>query len=821
MAIHTMPTMDLAPNMDLTSTFLSPSPSHLSNSSFCYLFKYHNHLTPTVNLSSAIVAVNAIPAQSRKWIKNSRIHSLCMEGRLKEALAILHFRHPRGIPVEFDAYDSLLQACTNMKALTEGKQVHEYMVADGLDQNVYLATKLVSMYAMCENIVGARIVFDKISEKNAILWNTMIRGYAWNGPFEEAFTLYYQMQRVCTQADKFTFPFVLKACASLSALQVGKEIHCHIIRNGFESDVYVGNALIDMYAKCGSLEIARQLFDKMSTRDAVSWNAMIAGYAQNGHGNEALTLFQQMQLTNVKPNRATIVSVLPACAQVAALQQGKNIHDYIIQNGFESHDSVVTALIYMYAKCGSIEIACQLFYELSKRDVVSWNAMIAAYTQNGYANEALEFFSRMQLEDVKPNQVTIMSVLPACASLAALQQGKEIHGYIIRNGFETQVSVVNAVIVMYAKCGNIYIARLVFDTMPKRDLVSWNSMIAGYGMHGHGDDAIAVFLRMQQTNIKPDPITFTGLLSACSHAGLVDEGLQYFHCMSQDYCIIPRVEHYSCMVDLLGRAGRLDEARDFIKNMSLQPNAGVWGALLSACRIHKNIELGEHAAECLLELEPYNAGNYVLLSNIYAAAGRWNDVSTVRKRLRDKGLKKSPGRSWIKIKNKVHAFVVADRSHPQSEKIYAMLETLAGKMKEAGYVPDTSFVLHDVEEEEKENILGSHSEKLAIAFGLINTKPGTAIQITKNLRVCGDCHNATKFISKVVCREIIVRDTNRFHHFKDGNRKGYLGGCIGVKYLYIKVELLNTWQCTRTMMPQADLIDQLTGHEESSAFPVA
>ena len=301
-----------------------------------------------------------------------------------------------------------------------------------------------------------------------------------------------------------------------------------------------------------------------------------------------------------------------------------------------------------------------------------------------------------------------------------------------------------------------------------RDKVSWNAMIAGYGMHGYGEDALALFTKMQMMDNKPDHIAFLNVLSACRHAGMVDAGWRCFNRISQDYDINPTLEHYACMVDLLGRAGRLNEAYDFIKRMPLEPGASVWGALLFACRIHCNIKLAKIASECLIKLEPNNTGNYVLLSNIYAAAGRWGDVSRIRALLKKSGVKKSPGCSWIEIKSSVNTFAVGCRSHPQLKEIAAMLERLALQMKSAGYAPDIDFVLHDVEDEEKEYILCGHSEKLAIAFGLINTNPGIPIRVTKNLRVCGDCHTATKFISKIVDREIIVRDANRFHHFKNG-----------------------------------------------------
>jgi pentatricopeptide repeat protein len=375
----------------------------------------------------------------------------------------------------------------------------------------------------------------------------------------------------------------------------------------------------------------------------------------------------------------------------------------------------------------------------------------------------------MHRAGIELSPVTISCVLPACAILAALQQGKEIHNYAIKRELRSNVSVGSALVDMYGKCGDVEIARKVFDKMNKRDVILWTSLIAGYGMHGYGEDALALFHHMERTNLKPDHVTFVALLSACSHAGLINEGWQCFDRMKIEYRITPLVEHYACMVDLLGRSGHLDEAYEFIKKMPIEPSSGVWGALLGACRVHCNVHLAEIVAEHLFEMEPGNPGFYVLLSNIYAAVGRRDGVHEVRSMMKERGVKKMPGCSWIELNNKVHAFIAGDKSHPRLEEIHATLENLVQQLKEEGYSPDTRFVLDDVEEEEeKKRILSGHSEKLAIIFGLISTSPGTPIRITKNLRMCGDCHSASKYISKVVARRITVRDLNRFHHFEDG-----------------------------------------------------
>eukprot|EP01018_Ginkgo_biloba_P025790 Gb_04077 [translate_table: standard] len=699
---------------------------------------------------------------------NTLIAGYVQNGYANDALLLFNQMQMADLKPNMATVVSMLPACADLGALQHGKCIHGYIIRSELESDVLVGTALVDMYAKCNSLEIARHVFDKMSKRNVVSWNAMIVGYTKNGEPDVALTLFNQMHVGEMKPNFVTMVSVLPACSQLAALQQGKWIHGLVIKYGFDSCVSVSNSLVAMYAKCGSIEIGRQLFNKLPKINVVSWNAMIAGCAQSGHTREALTLFHQMPLASVKPNSVTVVSVLSACADLAALQQGKCIHGYIIKSGFESDLSVGTALIALYGRCGNAEIASKLFDKMSKRDVVLWNAMIAGYAQCGHAYEAFNAFHQMQLANMKPNSVTIASVLSACTHLAALQQGKSIHGYAIRSGFESDAFVETALIDNYAKCGSIEIARQLFDNMSRRDVVSWSAMIAGYGIHGHGEDALELFKQMQQTGMNPNHITFICILSACSHAGLVDEGWQYFHCMSQDYYITPTVEHYACMVDLLGRAGHLNEAQEFIHKMPLEPNAGVWGALLGACRIHCNIKLGERVAEHLFELEPENAGYYVLLSNIYATAGKWDDVVKLSTLMKDRGLKKIPGCSLIELNNKVHTFLVGDRTHPQSEKIYAMLEILAGQLENAGYVPNTNFVLHDVEEEVKEHLLSSHSEKLAIAFGLINTSPGDPIRITKNLRVCGDCHSATKFISKIVEREITVRDANRFHHFKDG-----------------------------------------------------
>nr|GMD69303.1 pentatricopeptide repeat-containing protein At3g46790, chloroplastic [Ipomoea batatas] len=418
---------------------------------------------------------------------------------------------------------------------------------------------------------------------------------------------------------------------------------------------------------------------------------------------------------------------------------------------------------------GNGVIFARVFDKICNRTIYVWNALFQALSLAGHGDEVLGLYRRMiQTSDLLPNSVTIVSVLQACGAIAALEQGKLIHGYILRKGLDTIVPVTSALVTMYARCGNLDTGQCVFDQMSKRDVVAWNSMISSYGIHGRGAKAVELFEEMVQRGVSPTPISFVSVLGACSHAGLVEEGKVLFESMVKKHGIYPSVEHYACMVDLLGRANRLDEAARIIEDMRIEPGPEVWGSLLGSCRIHCNVELAERASRRLFELEPKNAGNYVLLADIYAEAGMWEEVKRVKKLLDCRELEKVSGCSWIEVRRRVYSLTSVEEFNPQIEQIHALLLQLSAEMKDYGYVPDAKIVLYDLDREEKERILLGHSEKLAVGFGLINSSKGETIRIAKNLRLCEDCHSFTKFISKFTNREILVRDINRFHHFRDG-----------------------------------------------------
>eukprot|EP01018_Ginkgo_biloba_P019393 Gb_22805 [translate_table: standard] len=635
---------------------------------------------------------------------NALITGYVQNGLGEETLKLLCQMQGAGLKASHFTFGSVLKACGSVSAEEQGKQVHACIIKTGFESNVFMGSAIVDMYAKCGRLQDAQQAFDKLPEQEEVSWNALITGYVQNGYGEKTLKLFCQMQRVGLKTNHFTFGSVLKACGSLAAQEQGKQVHSCVIKAGFEFDVFVGSAIVDMYAKCGCIEDARRMFHKMPKRNLVTWNTMLAGFCQSTdvelsliYVEEALDTFCQMQREGMKPNNFTISSVLGACTYLTALEHGKQIHVLIIKNKFEIDEFVGSALVDMYAKCRAVDDACKWFEKMPKHDIVSWTTMVAGYAQCGHGEEALRLFCEVLRAGMKPDQSTFSSVLSASASIAALEQGKQVHVHTIKTGFESCVVVGNALVDMYAKCGSIDDARAKFEEMPERDMVSWTVLILGYAQHGRAKEALQLFDQMQEGGMKPNHVTFVGVLSACSHVGLVDEGCFYFDSMRKDHGITPGVEHCACIVDLFGRAGRLDEAEHFISEMQFESDAVVWRALLSACRIHGNIDMGNRAAEHILELEPQDAATYVLLSNIYAMAGKWDNATKVRNMMKGKRVKKEPGLSWIEINNTIHSFVAGDRSHPQTEIIYAKLESLWDQMKDEGYVPDRNFVLHGME----------------------------------------------------------------------------------------------------------------------------
>lgn len=686
----------------------------------------------------------------------------------KESVSLFRKMQELGVQANSHTLSCVLKCFAALRSVKEGERVHSYLYKMGFGSHNTVVNSLMAFYFKSGRVESAQKVFDEMSDRDVISWNSMISGYVANGLGEKGVEIFRKMLFLGINVDLATIVNVLVACADIGTLQMGRAVHGYAIKACFDEEIKFRNTLLDMYSKCGDLEAAVQVFEKIGKKSVVSWTSMMSGYVREGLSDEAIKIFYEMKTNGVSPDIFTVTSILHACACSGSLDNGKIVHKYIRENDMESNLFVCNALMDMYAKCGSMEDAHVVFSRMPVKDIVSWNTMIGGYSKNCLPNEALKLFYDMQ-QNSNPDSITAACILPACASLAALDRGREIHSHILRNGYFQDRIVANALVDMYVKCGLLALARMLFDMIPTKDLISWTVMIAGYGMHGFGNEAIAAFDEMRNVGIEPDEVSFISILYACSHSGLLDEGWRFFNIMRNECNIEPTLEHYACMVDLLSRTGNLSKAYKFIKIMPIKPDATIWGALLCGCRIYHDVKLAERVAEYVFELEPENTGYYVLLANIYAEAEKWEEVRKLRERIGRKGLKKNPGCSWIEIKGKVNIFVSADGSHPQAKQIESLLKRLRAKMNEEGYFPNMKYALINADDMEKEIALCGHSEKLAMAFGMLSLPPGKTIRVTKNLRVCGDCHETAKFISKTSRREIILRDSNRFHHFKDGH----------------------------------------------------
>lgn len=585
--------------------------------------------------------------------------------------------------------------------------------------------------------------------------------YQWNLP--RAMEALDSMQKHKLWADSITYSELIKCCIDHCAVKEGKRVHQYLFSNGYEPKTFLINTLLNMYVKFKLLDEAQALFDQMPEKNVISWTTMIAAYSNTELYLKAFQMLILMIRDGVRPNMYSYSSVLRSCKELTNLTQ---LHCCIIKVGLESDVFVKSALIDIYSKLGEMEGALYIFNEMVTRDPVVWNTIIGGFAQNSNGDEALNLFIRMKRLGFWADQSTLTSVLRACTSLALLELGRQVHVHVIK--FDRDLVLNNALLDMYCKCGSLKDANCTFTNMVEKDVISWSTMIIGFAQNGYSKKALDLFEEMKASGLKPNYITVLGVLFACSHAGLVEAGQHYFESMKMLYGINPGREHYGCMIDLLGRAGKLKEAMKLIHEMTSEPDAVTWRTLLSACKVHRDMDLAEYAAKQILKLDSHDAGTYILLSNIYANAQRWEDVAILRNSMRDGGIKKEPGCSWIEVNKKIHAFILGDISHPQVNDIYQELNEIIWRLKEEGYVPDTNFVLQDIEGEQMENSLLYHSEKLAIVFGIMSLPKGKTIRIRKNLRICGDCHVFAKLVAKMENQSIVIRDPIRYHHFQDG-----------------------------------------------------
>ncbi|XP_078447901.1 pentatricopeptide repeat (PPR) superfamily protein isoform X2 [Wolffia australiana] len=625
--------------------------------------------------------------------------------------------------------------------LADCSQLHAAAVKYGAEPVVSVSNALVALYFACSSDDGrgaasARRVFEGMSAKDELTWTTMLVGYT----------------------------------------------------------------------RRGDVSSAWELFEGMSHRCDVVWNAMISGFVQQGRFSEAVELFRRMSLEEVPMDEFTFTSIISACASCGLVRDGKAVHGRIVRSAVlelgpsASSLPVENALVTFYCKSGDMEAAQRVFQRIRDKDEVSWNAIlsgfvsvgeigeaqrvfelmpgknrvawtviISALAQNGLGEEGLRLFVSMKREGIEPCDFAISAALAASAMLGALELGCQLHGQLVRHGHDSSNSAGNSLVTMYARCGAMEAARQVFVDMPHTDSVSWNAMIAALGQHGHGPEAVELFEEMCQKGINPDRVSFLTILSACNHAGMVEEGKRIFKAMEEDHGLVPGEDHYGQMVDLLGRAGRLEEAMDFLNSLQFEPGPAIWEAILSSCRIHGAMDLGLKAADKLLEMSPRHDGAYALLANIYAGVRRWDDVARVRKMMKERQVRKEPGCSWVEVGGKVCVFMSGDTTHSEWAVIYRSLEVLGARMRKMGYVADTRFVLQDLEPRDRERTLNGHSERLAVAFGMMKLPAAAAVRVFKNLRICIDCHAAVTFMALAAGREVIVRDGRRFHHFKDGS----------------------------------------------------
>lgn len=586
--------------------------------------------------------------------KTPSLYSALIRGHVQvgqhlNALQLFAQMFASGLRADNYAYPFAFKACGELRIIQLGSQIHCTAFVSGYARNEYVQNCLMAMYMNFGRTEVAWMVFDEMGNRSVVSWNTMIAGFCQNGCPDEALSIFNQMVDVGFEIDRATIVSVLPACAQLKDLESGRFVHELVKEKGLQMYLPIRNALIDMYAKCGSLEEASRVFDdEKGEKDVVSWTAMIGGYTSNGCSVQALELCCRMQLSGIRPNLVTMASLLSACGILPSIDHSKCIHGSCIRLGLESDVVVETALIDTYSKCGAMDLCSQVFAGCSKR-TATWNAVMSGFARQGQAREAIEQFKRMQAEGVSPDVATISSILPAYSHSSNMGQAQNLHCYVTRKGFLRSVEVTTGLLDVYAKVGCLDIAWNLFESLAVKDFVSWSAMIGGYGTHGHARAAIWLLDRMGESGVEPNAVTFTSLLYSCSHSGLVDEGLELFGRMVEVHNLRPQSEHFACIVDLLGRAGRLEEAYGLIRSMPFDANHAVWGALLGACVVHENVELGEVAASRLFQLEPENTGNYVLLGNIYAAVGRWEDVERLRVRLKERGLRKVPGCSWMQF----------------------------------------------------------------------------------------------------------------------------------------------------------------------------
>ncbi|XP_031377707.1 pentatricopeptide repeat-containing protein At5g39680 [Punica granatum] len=676
------------------------------------------------------------------------------------------------VPSILECPSKLLKASADSKSWNLGRAVHaRLIVSDKVPQNdITHNNYLINFYSKCGQMCSVRNLFDRMPERNVVSWSALMAGYLHKGLPLEVLGLFKTMLSADARPNEYVLATVIASCSNSGRDREGEQSHGCVVKCGLEHHQYVRNALISLYLSCSDVEAGLQVFSSWPVYDIFTYNSLINGLLENEYFSEALQVFTLMVKEGVFSwDGFTFSTAFSFCASIKDLRLATLLHCRLLKAYRVVSDVFLcSALVDTYGKCGKVSYAIRVFDQLPKSNVVTWTSVMAVQYQNGCFEKALDLFPRMMNKDIRPNDFTFAILLNSCGGLSALRTGDILHAMVHKLGFGDHTDVGNALMHMYSKSGDIEASKRAFQHMNVRNPITWNSMICGYSHHGLGNEALSTFEEMVASGELPNYVTFVGVLSACGHLGLVHEGLYILNHLMPYYGIRPGIEHCTCVIGLFCKAGLLEDAEKFMRSTPIKWDIVAWRTLLSACHNHKKYGLGKRIAEVVLGMDPNDVGTYVLVSNMYAKAKRWDQVANIRKMMRDQSIKKEPGVSWIEIENMTHVFVSDDNKHPEYLQILEKVGELLSKIKKLGYVPDIAMALHDVEDEQKEDHLSYHSEKLAIAYGLLKMPRRVPLRVFKNLRMCDDCHSAVKLISKAERRVIIVRDVNRFHHFQEG-----------------------------------------------------
>ncbi|KAJ1402684.1 Tetratricopeptide-like helical domain superfamily [Sesbania bispinosa] len=631
------------------------------------------------------------------YLWNLMIRDSTNDGFFTETLKIYSCMQHSGVHGNSFTYPVLLKACANLASIPHGKMLHGHVLKLGFQGDTFVQTALVDMYSKCSLVASARQVFDEMTQRSIVSWNAMVSAYSRVSWMDQALSLLNEMLVLGFEPTSSTFVSILSGYSNLDSsnfLLQGMSIHCCLIKLGLACfEVSLSNSLMGMYARFSQMNEARKVFDLMDEKSIISWTTIMGGYVKVGDAAEVFDLFNQMQHQSIGIDFIVLLNLISCCIQVGELLLASSVHSLVLKCGCDGEDSIENLLITMYAKCGNLISARRIFDLITGKSILSWTSMIAGYSHSGHPVEALDLFRRLVKTGIRPDGATLATALSACADLGSLSLGQEIEEYVFLNGLELDQQVQTSLIHMYSKCGSIKKAREVFERVIDKDLTIWTSMINSYAIYGMGNEAISLFHKMTiAEGIMPDAIVYTSLLLACSHSGLVEDGVKYFKSMQKDFGIAPTIEHYTCLVDLLGRAGKLDLALDTIQGMPPKAQAQGWSVLLSACRIHGNVELGELAAVKLLDLSPGSSGSYVLMANLYTSLGKWKEAHIMRNFIDGKGLVKECGWSQVEVNGKFHTFAAGNQSHVGLVNIYKTLEDLNFTLQEGSYTTETVAV---------------------------------------------------------------------------------------------------------------------------------